>query len=364
MKQFLRSVFSSAFALTMALLPAPASAKLTWVSEATPGAVTSVGVAPNDIPFISTTDGKVWYLARGKGACPPWRPVLPWNRDSGSKEPRICLDKWIEIPGINTQRVIVTTDGMPMAIDAASGKVFDALGKNTTAANWVPEVWQQVKAWRPGCVTSVVSTGVKWGGPLAFLTPLHKSDDWERDLYAVGCSSENDTSLWVLRRWVENGVTKSAPWRQLAVRQGATSQKVALFTTFPPAGPNEEVWFLDSYESGGGVWMYDKAKDVVVEKPRPSRSTKPNPPRVRGTTITDHHARFTVGDSPKGYIYRWNDDTSRWSFVIEDPADAQIENLAYAPEYESSGGVFGPSSLWASDAAGTLYVMRDLTEPK
>jgi hypothetical protein len=355
MKPFLRSVVSGALALTMALLAAPASAKLTWVPLAAPGAVTSVGVASNDVPFVSTTDGKVWYLGRGKGAC--------------TGKPKICADKWIEIPGINTTLITVTTEGQPLAIDADSGRVIDGRSAKKAKATdtWVPARWEQAMAWQPGCVTSVVETGAISGGPLAFETPPYPSYVWDKDLYAVGCSSDNDTSIWIMRRWNEpfNGGVKSLPWRQLAAKQGAASQKVALFTTFQPAGPNEEVWFLDSYESGGRLWMYDKAKDVLVEQRRPpTPSTKPNPPPVRGTAITDHHARFTFGNSPTGKIYRWNDDTTKWVYLVDDPADAQIQNLAYAPSYEASGGTFGPSQLWANDTAGTLYVMRDLTKPK
>jgi hypothetical protein len=284
-----------AFALGLAALigAAPAEAALQWWQIPAPGAVSAVAVGPNDIPFV-IVDGTVYYLSRNHGPCVGI----------------YCPDKWISLPGIDATALFIDMAGQPYALKRTTGEVFVANTANPSrTAIWKPGgPWTLAYYWW-GCVKSFAVSGFISSRPQAFLTSgggLLSS--WDQPIWATDCGSDDDTTLWVLPRTRAGG---SPGWRQLVASEPAVSQKVAVFTRYAPAGPRQEVVFLDSVDRLGRIWVYDQDDDELVSRKNPTPRSGPTQKPAIGTAITDHFARFRRLDKNAGWVFQWDDATGK-----------------------------------------------------
>lgn len=344
----------SLLALASTVFPQPASAagpKWEWVEVPTPGtslSVWSVAVAPNNVPFVQTDDGVVWYLKRGTLQTPK--------------------DKWIRLDGVAAKSLTADLDGTIWALDA-SGVAWQPNGVADPNFRPMPGYgWKAARGWGSGCAKAMATSGVGPDLTEAFLTPPSKN--WDRYTWATGCDGGNDSSLWVTRRTMDSGGSFSTSgWKNIASGQGATSAKVAVFTHYGLLGAVQKVWFQDSEASGGATWTYDEERDKIVNVPNPATrdSTKPTPSRARGTAITDHYARFksASASSNRGWVYRWDDETETWVYVIGDPSSiSYIKDIAYSGAYSSKIGWLTGSVLWATDNWGRLYYLFNAEDPR
>lgn len=340
----------SLLALAATVFPqlAAAAPRWEWIEYPTPnnGDVHSLAVAPNNVPFVQARNGTVWYLQRGNLQTP---------------------DKWIPLERVKSRSLAADLDGTIWALDSA-GVAWQPTGIEDPNFRPMPGWgWKAARGWGSGCAKAMAASGVGPDLTEQFLTPASRS--WDRYDWVIGCDGDKDSSLWVIQRRIDSGGKfYSSGWKNIASAQGATSSKVAVFTHYSPVGAVQKVWFLDSVASGGATWTYDEARDKVVNVPNPYTrdSTKPTPPRTRGTAITDHYARFKSSNpnSNRGWLYRWDDDTEAWVYVANDPAsNVYITQIAHSGTYFSKVGWLG-SQVWALDHFGRLYYLFNTEEPK
>lgn len=323
-------------------LRAKAQATPVWTEVPAPGNVVNLAVGANDVPFVVTTgsNGGLWYLGYGQGAC--------------AGTPPLCADKWIRVDAFDPVQLSMNLGGFPYSVDGIQ-RLASANG--VADPNWRPNGdWTVLSGGR--CVTAAAVTG-ELTGNVAFLPPTPITN-WSGALWTIGCGPpDGDAPISVLQRWGDAAGVHDSGWQSVARRQHATSAHVAVFSRNLTTGTFQDVWFLDSLGSGGLTWIYDPSHDRVVNVPNPPdpSSTQAVPPLLVGTSITDHYERFQPHGLSQGFIYRWDDALQQWVHVIGDPTGFPSE-LAHAAAYHSNFGWIGPSRLWAA-SGGRLWVLSD-----
>jgi hypothetical protein len=315
----------AAYAAHALAMPAVAQAQIyAWHQDVNlpgyagnPGCATEIAVGSNNVPWV--------IGCSGPGDNGTNRSVYYWLAGG----PR----SWVYASGAGTS-LTVADDGEPWLL-TSNGHVWRP-NPPVQSFQWYDVMAQQSgTAFGAGLLSSLALTDA-WPAYELFETPT-VSENYI-GLFGIGYSSAQNRAVFQSDVSAQSGY---AGWSQVDPQQGAAGTKIVVFTRTELNGV--EVPMVVVLNSQGNIYSYSQSTGTFTQMPL--------------GFVTDITDSFAIAG---GAVYQYSYASGTWTAVASgtSPQGFNIVRVAAAP-YQTvltnGGGTYGPSALWALDAAGYIY---------